>query len=280
MIVAGPLVPHLRRVRAVRWTGIVVAVLSLLGLIAGLIVAGSLANDYRATVSVSRSAIQAIGDTVEAVDDIAAATGESMASAARSIDGASATLDQAVLALEEVAAFLEDDLPADLESVRTAMPAAIQAADAIDGTLRALTLFGVDYDPEEPFGESLTRIDTALAGLSEEIRVQADALRALIPSATGLADETEQLSRSVDELSAGVSRLTGLADGYQETVDEAEATIERTGDSVESRIWLLRLMIVAFGVAGIGVGLALVMVAAALAGAPVATRPALVEAVD
>lgn len=257
------------RVNLIRNLGAVTTTLSILGLVAALFLVESIANDYRASVSVTRSAVDVIAQTISAVDDIADGTTESLSSASASVDQASTTLDDAVVTLGEFAAFLEEDLPVQLETIRSAMPAAIQAADAVDGTLRALSLFGVAYNPDEPFGESLARIDEGLAGLPDDLRTQSEALRVLIPSAADLAAETGDLSGDLTRLADSLEGFTSLTGEYQETITEAQETIEGTSDSVESTIWLFRILAAIAALAGATVGMALISVSGALANAQI-----------
>lgn len=264
--------PRPGRATLIRNAGLVTAILSILGLVAALLLVGTLSDDYRATVSVSRSALDVIGETIASVDEIANGTTESLASAGASVESAASTLDDAVVALEQVTVFLDEDLPGHLNSIRTAMPAAIQAANAIDGTLRALSLFGVDYDPEEPFGESLARMEDALEGLPEDLRAQSEAIRLLIPSATDLSAQTDDLASDMEQLSESLEGFTSLTGRYEETLAEAEAGIDRTSDSVESTIWLVRVLAVLAGLGGATVGMALMSVGDALAHAPVSWR--------
>ncbi|HJQ77866.1 MAG TPA: hypothetical protein VJ948_11495 [Acidimicrobiia bacterium] len=264
--------PRPGRATLIRNAGLVTAILSILGLVAALLLVGTIAGDYRATVSVTRSAVDVIGETIASVDQIADGTTESLASAGASVEGAASTLDNAVVALEELAVFLEEDLPGQLESIRSAMPAAIQAANAIDGTLRALSLFGVDYDPEEPFGESLTRVEEALEGLPADLRTQSDAIRLLIPSAIELSAQTDDLASDLDELSESLEGFTSLTGRYEETLAEAQASVDRTSDSVESTIWLMRVLAVLAGLGGATMGMALMSVGDVLAHAPVSWR--------
>lgn len=255
---------HPARANLVRYAGITTAILSVAGMVVGLLLVGTLADDYRSTVAVSRSAVDVIGETIASVDDIAAGTGASLDSAGTSVEQAASTLDDAVVTLEQVAVFLDEDLPDQLESIRTAMPAAIQTANAVDATLRALSLFGVDYDPEEPFGESLSQVDTALAGLPDELRAQSEALRLLIPSANDLATETGTLAVDLAALSESLEGFTSLTGRYEQTLGEAQATIERTSGSVESTVWLVRVLVVLAGIGGVTVGWALMSVGTAL----------------
>jgi prophage DNA circulation protein len=241
----------------VRYAGLATALLSVVGLVLGLFLVHSLSSDFRSSVSVSQSAIDAISETIESVDDVAAGTSQSLSSASTSVSSVSSTVGATISAIEGVADFLDQELPETLESVRTAMPAAIQTANAVDGTLRALSLFGVDYDPEEPFGESLSRIETAIAALPDQLRTQSATLRLLIPSAAGLAEEADNLSVSIEGLTESLDGFTSLTGSYRGTLGEARTTIERTSESIDDRIWLIRIAIIVAGAAGVAVGIAL-----------------------
>lgn len=244
--------------------GIVVAMMSLAGLAVGLLLTLSLADDVRSTVSVSRSALLAMDQTIEAVDAVAADTAASLEAASGSVDSASATVGDAVVAIEELTDFLDDELPATIESIQTAMPAAIQAANAIDGTLSALSFFGVDYNPDEPFGESLGRINTALARLPAELSAQSESLRILTPSVEDLATQTGELSASMDELTESLDGFTTLSETYGTALAEAQVVIDRTDASVERSIWMIRALVIAMAVAGVAVGVGLVAIGRSL----------------
>jgi len=248
----------------VKASGTVVVAMSLVGLVVGLLLARSLGEDMRSTLSVSQSALVAISDTVEAVDGVADDTAASLEAASRSVDSASATVDNTVSAIEETATFLDEDLPATIEAIQSSMPAAIQTANAIDGTLRALSFFGVDYNPEEPFGESLSQVNQALVTLPAELRGQSESLRLLLPSAEDLSADTAELSAAMDGLSDSLESFTELTVTYETTLAEAEGVIDRTGTSIETSLWMIRILVIGMGIAGLAVGVSLIVVGRSL----------------
>jgi methyl-accepting chemotaxis protein len=242
-----------------RYAGITVVVLSVAGLVAGLILVQGLGSYTRASISVSQSALEAISETIEAVDEVALDTSANIAAASRSVDEASTAVDGAISGLDDLATLLDEDIPETIESIQTSMPAAIQAANAVDGTLRALSFFGVDYDPQEPFDESLSRINSALGSLPDEIRAQSESVRELIPAGETLVVEIDQLSAQLDGLGESLGEFTSLAETYESTIVEAENAIELADGSIRWRIWLLRALLILGAIAGIGVGVALLM---------------------
>lgn len=234
-----------------------VVLLSVIGVVIAMVMTQTLSRDVRSSISVSNAALDVIGETIETFDEVAAGTANSLDSTSDSIVSASVTLDGALTTLEGVADFLEGELPETLESVQTSMPAAIQAANAVDRTLRALSLVGVEYDPDEPFGESLSRVNTALSTLPNEIRTQSESLRLLIPSAEQLAGDTEGLASSLEEVEESLAGFTSLTATYQATIDEAETTIAATSETIDLNIWMIRALILTTGLLGVLVGMVL-----------------------
>lgn len=244
------------------------------GLILGMLLVGSLTRDFRASLDVSRSAIGTIGETVEMLAEVNEAASGALGSASTAADSAAVSTRDAVDGLEDLAIFMEEDLPADLEAIRSALPGAIDAADAVDATLGALSLIGVDYAPDEPFGESLRRIEQALEGLPEEVRSQGSSFGLLIPSARSMADDVEVLAADLEELNSALLEVDGLADSYTVAVSEAEVAVENASSSLDRTVLFLRLMVVVAAMAAVVVGLALLDINRQLAGLYGAARPA------
>jgi methyl-accepting chemotaxis protein len=168
--------------------------LGVIGLVVGLMVIESSTSDLRASLEVSRSAVRTIGDTVDIAAELAEGTTDAMRSASRAAASAGAATRNAAEGIDGVASFLRQDLPEDIDAIRRALPGAIGAADAIDSTLGALSFVGLDYSPEEPFGESLRRIQSALDELPAEVRAQSEALALLAPAAEEVAGDVEDLA--------------------------------------------------------------------------------------
>lgn len=239
-------------------TGYIAAVMSVIALVLGLVMVQVGARDLQATIEVSGEAINAIVDTVDVVEDATSEIRAGIDAAADGVSGVSATAVTGAESIEEVAIFLENDLPADLEAISSTMPAAIQAAGAIDGALRALSFVGVSYSPEQTFDDSLRSVESALADLPDDLRTQSESLRELVPAATGLAGEADRLSLALIRLGTDLETLEGITETYDDTLTEASATIDRTASALGRNLWLLRLTLIAMSIAGVAVGVGLV----------------------
>jgi methyl-accepting chemotaxis protein len=234
--------------------------LGVIGLVVGLMVIESSTSDLRASLEVSRSAVRTIGDTVDIAAELAEGTTDAMRSASRAAASAGAATRNAAEGIDGVASFLRQDLPEDIDAIRRALPGAIGAADAIDSTLGALSFVGLDYSPEEPFGESLRRIQSALDELPAEVRAQSEALALLAPAAEEVAGDVEDLAADLDELRLTLVDVDQLAESYSATVIQAETAVTDTGLSLDRTILFLRIMIVLAALGAVILGYALITI--------------------
>lgn len=249
-----------RRVPGVFGAGAFLLVSSLVGLVLGLVVIDSLTSNFGASLEVSRSAVATVGETVEVVAQVTEGAGVAIESAAASTSSASKTATTAAEALTNIADFLNEDLPKNIETIRSALPGAIAAADAVDRTLGALALLGVDYSPNEPFGDSLRGIQSAVASLPTEIQIQSESLRALVPSAHTLASDVDELARSLNKMNEDLAGMDELTRSYSETVSQAEEAIAQTQGSLDRTVFLLRLLLILVAIGTAIVGFALIAV--------------------
>jgi ABC-type transporter Mla subunit MlaD len=230
-------------------------------LVLGLILVEATIGDLHATVEVSRSAIRGVGDTIDLLDDAAGQFDQSLEAAASSAQSASETTATASASLEGVADLLEEDLPAQLEAILRSMPAAIQAAGAVDGTLRALSLLGVDYNPEEPFDRSLRRVQEALDDLPSQLRDQAGSIRDLAPQTAALSDDVGRLGLALGGLRNELGSLQGLTASYRATVEQAEKAVDGTAASLAGTRWILNAVLIVVALAAGAIGAALITIA-------------------
>ncbi|MGH8870509.1 MAG: hypothetical protein ACRDWS_00825 [Acidimicrobiia bacterium] len=244
--------------------GAVSLVTSVTGLVLGLLLVESVSTDLGDSVGWSQTALQAVEETLSLIQGVSAEVDDGLVLAADSISAASAGVEEASGQLEDVADFLDGELKANIEAVHGSMPAAIQAAGAIDATLSALSLLGVDYDPDEPFDVSLMAVEEALADLPAQLSAQAEAIRALVPVSRQFADDGETLARSFDSLGTELSSSQEFVDSYRATLAQAQEVVDQTGSSMRASVWLIRLALVMMALAGAGLSIGLIVLGRAL----------------
>lgn len=191
------------------------------GTVLGLVVLGELDRSLQDSVTVTADAVTALATTVEVadvvVDDAASALFDAGLAASAAADGAGAAVD----VLAGAADVTGRDVAPSLAAVEDALPALVDVAAVIDGTLGALDRLpvGPTYDPDVPFDDALREVQAELDGLPESLEEQADLLRTgatelsdVERAATFLAEDLETLSRSLREAGATLEDVARTAD--------------------------------------------------------------------
>jgi len=240
--------------------GAIGIVASLIGLVLGWILVDSVLTRLEGPVQLSVATLDAIEETLGVVDSVTTQLHDGVITAGEGLAAASLTAAESTDSLEALADFLDGDLVTNIEAIQGTMPAAIQAASAIDGTLRALSLLGVDYDPDQPFDEALMAIDAALAGLPGQLSAQAEAVRDLVPSTQRFAEDAATIAASMTGMGDDLERSGEVIERYQATVDEARAIIDDTESSFSANVWLLRGLVLMAGVTGVALSWGLIAV--------------------
>jgi hypothetical protein len=167
-----------------------------------------------------------VGDTAAVLDRTFGDVADSLRSVQRTVTDGAVTLTQIAKVTGDLGDLVSSEVPDGIEAVRSTMPGLISTAGLVDGTMRALSFVGVDYDPEVPLDESLARLDEELATIPQQ-------LRSLQPVLEGAADGLSAFGGDIlvigDDLAGIRARLTeseSLLDEYTVAADRAEALLE------------------------------------------------------
>lgn len=199
-------------------------------------------------VTVATSAVDAVADTLDEAGAALFAAGVALADAAPLIDDAAETLGT--------------DVADAVDSALDTLPALIEVGAIIDNTLGALGFVtGNRYDPEVPLDEALTDLQTALAPIPDELRLQADQLAAANESTVAIAEGLQRTATEIVEVRRALEDASDLLEGYGTTTAEALAL----ADSVAGDIRALRVPAIA-AVVLIGLILAVTQLVPALVG--------------
>jgi hypothetical protein len=258
-----------KQARTLVVVGSIAVVASVIGLILGLVMVGNLSDYLEESVGVTESALIAVEETLGLIETVTTEVEGAIGSAAQSIGAISEAAATASGDLDAVADFLDEDLSASIQALLETMPAAIQTAGVIDSTLSALSFIGVDYDPDQPFDESLVAVEDALDGIPAQLATQAEAIRGLVPVSQQFAEDAAATAQSFETLSAELASSQQVVDSYRATLDQAQAVVERTRSSLSTTTWLLRLIIVLMTVTGVALGIGLFTLGRAAIPAPV-----------
>jgi hypothetical protein len=170
----------------------------------------------------------------EALDTIAVGIADAEV-AVRSVGGSLAT---GQVAVDAVAGLAGNEIAGAVATIEGAMTAVEGAAATIDDALAALGSlpFGPTYDANRPLGRSIGQVTTALSGLSDELRDQAEQIER---TSEGFADAADGMLGTADALADLDTRLdaaSALLRAYAERTDEAGAGRRAAGHPRRQRV--------------------------------------------
>jgi hypothetical protein len=213
----------------------------------GWFIVGDLFTRLDSSLELTAVSLSTVSETLdvagESLDRLGLAF-DNVITASRHASASSATVSEA---LAQTVAVVGSDLPASVESIRTAMPGLIEAARVIDSTLSALTLIGVPYDPDVPLDEAFADLDRQLEPLPETLRANARVIAGLIPEAQGFQQQTEELTVQVEEIRMSVDAAGRLIDQYRVQAESADSLVSETNADLDRSALLVRLLVVSAG---------------------------------
>ncbi|HVR33769.1 MAG TPA: hypothetical protein VMS74_13805 [Acidimicrobiia bacterium] len=214
----------------------------------GWVIAGDLFTRFDSSLEVTADSLSTVGETLdvagESLDALASAF-DNVISASGHASASSATVGQALAQTVDV---IGNDLPLSIESIRTAMPGLIEAADVIDATLSGLALIGVPYDPDVPLDEAFADLDRQLQPLPATLRENAGVIAGLIPEARGFQQQTEELTVQMEEIRTSVDSAGRLIDQYRTQAESLDILVTDTDADLDRSALLVRLLVVGAGI--------------------------------
>lgn len=230
-----------------RWIAGVAIGFGLLLAVVGPLVVGRLGTAARDSLAVTGEALDAVAETV----DVAASSIGTVRSSLDSVSAAAAdladTVDAGTEVLDEVAQLTATEIPESLEAFQDSLPALVSVGAAIDRTLRALSLFGVDYDPDRPFDEALAALGDSLEGVPERLRDQSSNLEAATEGIGGVVDNTTDIAASIASLDEDIRVTEELLGEYRVTTGRAARLVTDAESDVRIGVLAAQILLAVFG---------------------------------
>lgn len=208
-------------------------------------------RSLEASLGVSTRAVEALVATVDLAEETLGMVERSLGRTVRTTRDVGGALGDAGDVLDATADLTEDQLASSLQEVGDALPALIQVAAVIDRTLSALDRvpFGPDYDPAEPFDDSLRAVQVEIADLPETLREQADLLRESRRSMRTVGTGIDQIANDLDGLHRSLSAAREVLAGYAVTAAEARDLLSERRAGLGARLDVGRGLVVVLGAA-------------------------------
>lgn len=193
------------------FAGALGVVLGLAGGVIGAVLLGSLGQASADSLRLTGDVLDTVDATAVAVDGTIDELAAALRTSQQATTDAAVTFTQVSAATGDVADLLAEDLPESLEAIEAALPPVVAGVRAVDRTLRALSLLGVDYDPEVPLDQAVAELEARLAELPTDLRTQATV---------------------VDEVAGGLSELGGDALTLAEDQARLRGRLLEAGDAL------------------------------------------------
>ena len=232
-----------RRLRALGVFGLVAAVV--FGSV-GWVLVGRVSAELTATFEPMSEVVTDIADTIAASETLVAHTTNALSSIENATRSTARTIEAVNEVLGESAGLAGDEVADSLDTAVESLPGLIATAQVVDRTMRALSLLGVDYDPEQPLDESLSELETSLRPVPEQIRDQA---RLLLQARSDIGVISTDAGDLADVLLETQTQLTEaqqvLADASTNAAEAADGVTAITEDLDTYTLMARALVVVA-----------------------------------
>ncbi len=228
------------------------------GAIAGLAAAvlawsiiGETATASSRSVEIADGLLESVSGTVTSVEDALVAVSEGLRTTQQSAADASVTLTQLSALTSNLGELISDDVPGSLDSVRASLAPIQATAGVIDGTLTALSFFGVDYDPEIPLDEAIDDLDQRLADIPADLRRQGPLIDSAADSLSEFGSDTLVIAGDLSDLRRELVATARTLAGYQETIADVGLLLDDVETNLTGPLGALKwvMAIIALGLA-------------------------------
>lgn len=160
--------------------------------------------------------------------------------------------------LDQVTVVATDDVPNSLEAVQETLPNVSAVAGSIDDTLRLLSAFsvnqsilgsnfgfdlGIDYDPEQPFDESIDQIGSGLEGIPDRLRELEPFLSVTNNNLGTISENIETLAGDLGEINENIENVQPLLDDYLDIVFQTQDMVNQTRGSFRAQLQPVKYII-------------------------------------
>ena len=218
----------------------------------GVAVVWAVTDSMDRSLTVTANAVTAANDTVVLAAETVAIVSESFDTLVPAAGLAAGSFDDASTVITDTSTVVTVDVPDALDAVLDAMPAIESVASIVDGTLRALSLIGVDYDPAVPFDRAVAEVADAIRPLPPQLRAQAEPLDRLAADFGEFGAASAAISEDLAALQVRLDEASRLLTEYAATAADASFVV---ADIQANLAWQRWLMVLALIVAAVGFAL-------------------------
>lgn len=222
-------------------------------------------SQLEATLSATDSGLNTAVETLQTLEITMLRVTESLATVEESARGVAVTISDTQPLLENVETIAAEDIAGSLQTIEDAIPGLVDIAGAIDDTLTTLNAFqfaqniplgtldfgafgevelptiafdfdlGIDYEPEQPFDESVRAIGDSLDGVPEQLQDTATQIGVAADNLSGLSGNLDQVADDIAAINDSVDDIPGQLDTYVTIVGDVQTNLRRTQDKIPAQ---------------------------------------------
>ena len=244
--------------------GVIGVVAALAVGVSGWVLAGRATTTVTRTLDPISSIVDDVVDSVAASEVLFERTTEAIESIENATRSTVRTMTSVGTVLEQTVDLAVGGVAESLDAAVDTLPALISTSSVIDNTMRALSLVGVDYDPEVPLDEALADLEESLAALPEQIRQQSALVGDVQTDLDQIAEDGRELSAVLLEARLEMVEAERVLRSARTNAEAAASSVEAIEQEVTTYDLLARVVAVAAAVALLAASAAPLLVGAYL----------------
>jgi len=207
------------------------------------------------TLELTSQSLDTVTDTLLLTKQTVSQTGEAIGTVGDTTDSVAQMLDDTQPLLDDVSTVATVNIPDSLDATTKSIPNLVAVAGAVDNTLEKLSDFefertilgvpigfdlGVEYQPEEPFDESVAQIGVSLEEIPDNLRGLQVHLDTTNDNLAAVSGNLQTLTEDLAAIEGSVEEVGPLLDDYILLVGEINDNITQSQAKIDDQLQLVK----------------------------------------
>lgn len=246
-----------------RVTGAMLLVIGLAGLgLAGFVytqvdpVVDTISGSMTTTLGLTATSLETVEDTLMLAQGTIGDVNTGLETVGESAATLAETLEETQPLLEEVTQIASVDAPDSIEAVQDAIPDVAEVAGVIDDTLVTLNSFaidenilgfpiqyslGIDYNPSQPFDQTVNELGDSLEGLPEQLRALEPSLVVANENLGAVSEDISAIAGNLETINGRIAEIDPLLTQYITIVQDIDETVTQTQTTIDLQLESVKL---------------------------------------
>lgn len=253
-----------------RILGLIILLVSLITIaifIGGAIYAGQIVDSIGQAVNdvlaITVDSMDTVSATLEQTKATIAEANKAVETAASLTKNLSTTVTNTGPVMESMTKVVSEDVPNNIEAIQTAIPNVASVAGVVDNAMTRLSNFGIsreipipfnpitlefdlgiDYEPEEPFDESILALGDSLEGMPEELRALQGDLERLTSDMENVSADILAASDNLTAVNEQVALFIPLVDDYLRIIDQIGNSLTQSQAQIMAQLDTIKTVVI------------------------------------